>query len=151
VIATTVRTAIIFASVPRGLPATAAALNESSISVGMRMGIVLVTTIVAETALATFSASVVGLPADEAQRAVAAFHDVLVAVGTPSFSQVASAVDAADVRPYVDAYLSGLRTAFGLGGLVAVIGGAVAWLALGRRDPLATVWEHRDDREAVAS
>ena len=34
VIATTVRTAIIFASVPRGLPATAAALNEASISVG---------------------------------------------------------------------------------------------------------------------
>jgi hypothetical protein len=39
VIATTVRTAIIFASVPRGLPATAAALNEASISVGARVGI----------------------------------------------------------------------------------------------------------------
>lgn len=150
VIATTVRTAIIFASVPRGLPATAAALNESSISVGMRVGIVLVTAIVAETALATYSASVAGLPADEAQRAIAAFRDVLIAVGTPSFSQVASAVDAADLRPYVEAYLTGLRAAFGLGGLVAVIGGAVAWLALGRRDPLATVWEHRDEREVVA-
>ena len=34
VIATTVRTAIIFASVPRGLPATAAAMNEASIQVG---------------------------------------------------------------------------------------------------------------------
>ncbi|HEY7828550.1 MAG TPA: MFS transporter, partial [Candidatus Limnocylindrales bacterium] len=33
VVATTVRTAIIFASVPQGLPATAAALNEASISV----------------------------------------------------------------------------------------------------------------------
>ena len=44
VIATTVRTAIIFASVPRGLPATAAALNESSIAVGTRVGIVFVTT-----------------------------------------------------------------------------------------------------------
>ena len=32
----------------------------------------------------------------------------------------------------------------------AVSGGAIAWLALGRRDPLATVWEHRDEREAVA-
>ena len=38
VIATTVRTAIIFASVPRGLPATAAALNEASIAVGNRIG-----------------------------------------------------------------------------------------------------------------
>ena len=34
VIATTVRTAIIFASVPRGLPATAAALNEASVALG---------------------------------------------------------------------------------------------------------------------
>ena len=34
VVATTVRTAIIFASVPDGLPASAAALNESSISLG---------------------------------------------------------------------------------------------------------------------
>ena len=41
------RTAIIFASVPRGLPATAAALNEASLAVGNRIGIVLVTAIVA--------------------------------------------------------------------------------------------------------
>jgi hypothetical protein len=150
VIATTVRTAIIFASVPRGLPATAAALNESSIAVGTRVGIVLVTVIVAETALATYAASVVALPADEAQRAVSSFQDLLIAVGTPAFSQVASAVNEADVRPYLDAYLSGLRAAFAFGGLVAVIGGAIAWLALGRRDPLATVWEHRDERAAVA-
>lgn len=32
----------------------------------------------------------------------------------------------------------------------AVARGVVAWLALGRRDPLATVYEHRDEREAVA-
>jgi hypothetical protein len=136
--------------VPRGLPATAAALNESSIAVGTRVGIVLVTVIVAETALATYAASVVALPADEAQRAVSSFQDLLIAVGTPAFSQVASAVNEADIRPYLDAYLSGLRAAFAFGGLVAVIGGAIAWLALGRRDPLATVWEHRDERAAVA-
>jgi hypothetical protein len=149
VIATTVRTAIIFASVPRGLPATAAALNESSIVVGTRVGIVLVTVIVAETALASYAASVVALPADEAQRAISSFRDVLIAVGTPAFGQVASAVSEADVRPYLDAYLAGVHAAFAFGGLVAVSGGAIAWLALGRRDPLATVWEHRDEREAV--
>ena len=48
VIATTVRTAIIFASVPSGLPATAAALNEASISVGSRIGVVIVTALVAQ-------------------------------------------------------------------------------------------------------
>ena len=47
VVATTVRTAIIFASVPRGLPATAAALNEVSVSMGVRAALVLVTTFVA--------------------------------------------------------------------------------------------------------
>ena len=56
VVGTTVRTAIIFASVPRGLPATAAALNEASIAVGNRIGIVLVTAIVAGVALATYDA-----------------------------------------------------------------------------------------------
>ena len=150
VIATTVRTAIIFASVPRGMPATAAALNEASIAVGARIGIVLVTAIVAQVALATYTASVAGLPEAEAQQAIGAFQNVLTAVGTPSFSQVSSAVDPAELAPYVDAYASGVRAALALGGLVAVIGGLIAWVALGRRDPLATVWELRDERAAVA-
>ena len=52
VIATTVRTAIIFASVPRGLPATAAAMNEASIA-GRHPGCdLLVTAIVARSACA---------------------------------------------------------------------------------------------------
>jgi MFS family permease len=151
VVATTVRTAIIFASVPRGLPATAAALNEASISVGMRIGIVLVTTLVTEVALSTFSASVSGLPADEATRSVAAFRDVLVAIGTPAFAEIATAVGQADVQPYVDAYATGVRAAFLFSGVAAVVGGLVALVALGRRDPLATVWDHGDERAAAAS
>jgi hypothetical protein len=51
VVATTVRTAIIFASVPDGLPATAAALNESSVAVGSRIGTVVFTALVAQVAL----------------------------------------------------------------------------------------------------
>lgn len=150
VIATTVRTAIIFASVPRGLPATAAALNESSLAAGTRVGIVMVTAIVAQVALATFTTSVAGLPADEAQRAIAGFQAVLTAIGTPSFPDVATAISASDVKPYLNAYVEGVRAAFGLGGIVAVVGGAVAWVGLGRQDPLSTVWEHRDEREAAA-
>jgi hypothetical protein len=148
VIATTVRTAIIFASVPRGLPATAAALNEASISVGARIGIVLVTAIVADTALAAYTASVAGLPEAEAASAIATFREVLVAVGTPSFSQVAAAVDAVNAAPYREAYAAGVATALEVTGLAVVIGGALAWLALGRRDPLATIYEHRDERDA---
>ena len=46
VIATTVRTAIIFASVPRRLPSTAAALNQTSLLVGSQLGVVVVTTLI---------------------------------------------------------------------------------------------------------
>ena len=74
VVATTVRTAIIFASVPRGLPATAAALNEASLAVGNRIGIVLVTAIVAGVALSTYDASVTGLAPDARRRGAAAVH-----------------------------------------------------------------------------
>ena len=97
VVATTVRTAIIFASVPRGLPATAAALNEASIEVGTRAGIVVVTGIVAEVAIAVYTASVAGQPQAQVDGLVATFREVLVALGTPSFQSVAQAVQPADL------------------------------------------------------
>ena len=71
VVATTVRTAIIFASVPQGLPATAAALNEASISVGSRIGIVVVSALVAQVATAAYTDSVAALPAADASAAIA--------------------------------------------------------------------------------
>ena len=60
VIATTVRTAIIFASVPRGLPATAAALNEASVALGSRAALVVVTVLVTTLALDSYAASLTG-------------------------------------------------------------------------------------------
>jgi CRISPR-associated Cas5-like protein len=146
VVATTVRTAIIFASVPRGLPATAAALNEASIAVGTRIGVVLVTAVVAQAALAAFSASLGGLSGPEADRSLAAFRDLLTAVGTPSFADLSRGVDPASFGPYAEAYTTGVRVALVCGAVVAIAGGAVAWLFLGRQDPLATVYEHRDER-----
>ena len=148
VVATTVRTAIIFASVPRGLPATAAALNEASIAVGTRIGVVLVTAVVAQVALAAFSASLSGLSGPEADRALAAFRDLLTAVGTPAFADLSRGVDPGSFGPYVEAYTTGVRVALVFGAVVAMSGGAVAWLFLGRQDPLATVYEHRDERGA---
>ena len=148
VIATTVRTAIIFASVPRGLPATAAALNEASISVGMRAGIVLTSAIVATTAMATLDQSLVGVAPDVAAATRATFQDVLAVIGLPSYSSVAHAVKPEDVTLFVDAYLAGIRASLVLGGAAAILAGAAAWLLLGRRDPLVTMWEHRDERGA---
>jgi MFS family permease len=146
VVATTVRTAVIFASVPRGLPATAAALNETSIAVGSRIGIVLVTAVVAQYSLDAYATSVAGLPAQEAERAVAAFREVLVAVNTPAFNQVVAGLSSADVAPYLDAYIVGLHAALWLCGLIAVVGGTVAWALIGRRDALTTVYDLADER-----
>ena len=126
VIATTVRTAIIFASVPRGLPATAAALNEASISVGARAGIVLTTAIVTQTALTAFEPSLAGLApaAAEAQRQT--FQGLLTVVGTPALAGLTASVTPEDLVVYADAYLVGVRWALFLGGMAAVVGGAVA-------------------------
>jgi hypothetical protein len=147
VVATTVRTAIIFASVPRGLPATAAALNEASIEVGTRAGIVVVTGIVAEVAIAVYAASVAGHPQAQVDGLMATFRQVLVALGTPSFN--AHAVQPADVAPYKAAYFAGVQVALLAGGVAGVVGSVVAWLTLGRRDVLQTVYEHRDERGAA--
>ena len=157
VIATTVRTAIIFASVPRGMPATAAALNEASIAVGTRVGIVLATAIVATTATAALDPLLAGQSASAADAARATFHDLLIALGLPSFASIARTVQAADAGIYVEAYITGIRSAMFLGGVAAVVGGVLAWLLLGRGDPLATrgadpmasVYSHRDEREGA--
>jgi hypothetical protein len=150
VIATTVRTAIIFAAVPRGLPATAAALNEASIEVGTRAGIVVVTALLAQVALSSFTSSVVGTPA-EVEAAVAPFRDLLVALGTPSFHQLTGAIPTAELALYRDAYVTGVRVAMLGAGIIALVGAAVAFLALGRRNPLQAVYEHREERAATAA
>ncbi len=157
VLATTVRTAIIFASVPRGLPATAAALNEASIAVGNRMGIVIVSGIVSAVALASFDGSHSGVAPAVAAASRQQFADLLYAVGTPSFASLAGAVHPSDAVGYIADYVTGVRSAMILGGLAAVLGGLVVWISLGRRDPIAArgvdpmaaVYEHRDERVPV--
>ena len=146
VIATTVRTAIIFASVPRGLPATAAALNEASISVGSRVGIVFAAAIVSQTAMAALEPSLVSLTPEAAEASRQTFHGLLTVVGTPALAGLTQAVQPSDLALYADAFVVGVRWALLLGGVAALVGGAVAWLFLGRRDPLGTMWEHQDER-----
>jgi len=148
VIATTVRTAIIFASVPRGLPATAAALNEASLLLGTRTGILLSTAVVGQVAMAVLgndlaAAGVTGAAAADRQ---AQFSGLLAVLGTPAFADLAGAVHPADAAGFGAAYVAGVRTALVLGGVGAVMGGVLAWIVLGRRDPLTTVYELRDER-----
>jgi MFS family permease len=148
VIATTVRTAIIFASVPRGLPATAAAMNEASIQVGARAGILVSTAIIGQVGLSTLDAALAqsGIGADAAAAQHDQFAGLLAVFGTPAFASLVSAVHPDDIAGYADAYVAGVRAALVLGGVAAVLGGALAWAVLGRRDPLTSVYEHRDER-----
>lgn len=150
VIATTVRTAIIFASVPRGMPATAAALNEASIEVGTRAGLVVITALLATSAMGFLSSSLAGRPPSEVEAMTARFAEALTALGTPSFAAIAATVDPAEVAPFMAAWLGGIRVVLVAGGLLALVGAAVTWATLGRRNPLATVYEHRDEREGAA-
>jgi hypothetical protein len=109
-----------------------------------------VSALVALVATTAYADSVAGLPAADAAAAIAAFRDVLIAVGTPSFSQVATTIGTADIRPYLEAYTTGLHAAFLFCGAIGVIGGAIALVAFGRQDPLKTVWDNLDERTAVA-
>ena len=157
VLATTVRTAIIFASVPRGLPATAAALNEASIAVGNRMGIVIVTGIGRPWRCRRSTSSMSGSAPAVAAASRQQFADLLYAAGTPAFASLAERGPSDDAIAYIDHYVTGVRSVMALGGLAAVLGGIVVWFALGRRDPIAargvdpmaTVYAHRDERTAV--
>jgi MFS family permease len=150
VVATTVRTAIIFASVPRGLPATAAALNEASIEVGMRAGIVIITAVLADLTVRIYSSSQTGLPADQLANAVDGLRSLMGVLGLPNFQAAAAAVQPGELQLYGESFVQALRIVLMGGGLLGVVGGLITWFALGRRDPLATVYEFGEERRGEA-
>jgi ABC-type sulfate transport system permease component len=92
----------------------------------------------------------------DAQQLLDEFETVLVAIGTPRFNEVlsqtlAAAGEARAVRAgaFVSTYFDGVTTALVVGGVVGVLGAALAWVLVGRRDPLRTVFDMRDERESV--
>jgi DHA2 family multidrug resistance protein-like MFS transporter len=150
VIATTVRTAVIFASVPRGLPATAASLNEASVGVGGRVGVTVVTLIAISVAANTYQDGLAGVAPDVAARMMANFQDVIALIGMPGFVQTVQGIDSA-IRPdYNEAVVEGLRMSHLIPGLVALVAGVIAYLALGRRDPVRSVFDYADERSRTA-
>ncbi len=88
VIATTVRTAIIFASVPRRLPSTAAALNQTSLLVGSQLGVAVVTTLVALFSTNQMRDQVASAPPAQQADMLAQFTTFLQALGTASFGAI---------------------------------------------------------------
>jgi MFS family permease len=146
VVAATVRTAVIFASVPRRLPAMAAALNEASISLGSRIGIVIATVVITEVTVRSYSAGLTGMTSTEVATAVAPLEQLLSGIGTMSKDVLLSGYDHATLVPYAEAYTDGVRIVHLLIGAATITGGIVAGLLVGRSDPLGSVWEHRDER-----
>lgn len=151
ILSTTVRTAIVFASTPRGLPASAAAINEASVGLGARVGIVAATSAVTITALASLRKLVVERPVSQAETLVAEFEVGLVSLGTPRFEEVLRTVlDGAEPLKrsiYAVAYIDGVVVALLMSGAVGIAGAVVAWLLTGRRDPLETVYDMEDERQ----
>ncbi len=146
VIATTVRTAVIFASVPRDLPATAAALNESSVSVGGRIGITVVTLIASGSAVEAYQQYVASTGAPDPETMVQAFRSLFELIGLPGFVQLVQGVDEA-IRPgYDDAIVQGLRASHLVPGVVALLAGVLAYFAFGRQDPVRSVFDYADER-----
>jgi len=149
VIATTVRTAIIFASVPRGLPATAAALNEASVALGSRAALVVVTVLVTTLALDSYAASLAGQAQGQIDAGVDAFRTLLSAINMPAYGVLVGGVEASDAAAYAAAYTDAVRTVMFSTGVLTFLAAPVAWLVIGRRDPLLTVWQHQDERETA--
>jgi MFS family permease len=153
VLSTTVRTAIVFASTPRGLPGSAAAINEASVSLGSRVGIIVATTSLTVAALGSARGMAEGRP--DADEIVAEFETALVSLGTPRFKEIYQAsleqADAVKGAAYSVAYMDGVVVALIASGAVGLAGAAIAWFLTGRRDPLKTVFDMQDERGSEAS
>jgi MFS family permease len=154
VLSTTVRTAIVFASTPRGLSASAAAINEASVGLGSRIGIVVATTVLATTALGSARQMVVDRPAEQAAALLNEFELALTSLGTPRFKEIfdASIAGAEPIKraAYSVAYIDGVVVALAISGIAGIGGALVAFFLTGRRDPLKTVFDMQDERAALA-
>ncbi len=144
VISTTVRTAIVFAATPRGLPATAAGYNEASVALGARVGIIASTLIVVVVAANSLTRALQGRPDIDAR--LAEFQSLVARLNLPDFRTVVGTTSVSDRPLYAAAYLDGVWAAIVLGGIIAIVGAIVAWFMVGPGDPLRTVFDMQDER-----
>ena len=80
----------------------------------------------------------------------AEFEAALYSLGTPRFEEVyrASLEQAEPIKraAYSVAYMDGVVVALVLSGIVGIIGAGMAWLLMGRRDPINAVFDMQDER-----
>jgi len=145
VVGTSVRTAVIFASTPSRLPATAAALNQASLAVGGQAGVAGVTAIVGAVAVTSFAATQAG--SDPA--AVAQFQNFLLAIGTAQFGEIVGQLDPSATALYGHAFSVGVGYAMSFAGIAAIVGAAIVWFAMPHSQPVDSIWDTRDERRAA--
>jgi hypothetical protein len=131
------------------LPATAAALNQTSITVGTELGLVIVTSVVAQVAIATFSGSIATeAPSDQAAM-MTKFMEVLNAIGTSGFGTLVAGISEEGLTVGGGAYAAGVSASMAIAGAAALIGSVVCWFGIGRRDRLVAVYDLRDERSSA--
>jgi MFS family permease len=148
VVGTSVRTAVIFASVTRRLPATAGALNQSSLVVGAQAGVAAITAFVATASIAAYVAG--QPPGADLNSAAEQMRAFLLAIGTSEFGQVIDQLPAATTVQYGAAFAAGVQQAMALVGATAVITAAFVWFAMPGAAPIESVWELREERSGAA-
>jgi len=150
VIATTVRTAVIFANMPRGMPSIAAGFNEASIGVGSRLGIVVATVVTMQVALAaTPVPRQGGLISAQPGLGESTLRELVLRIGLPGSRDLVAGLDQAAVTRAFDAIVQGMAMTELVLGLVAIATGIIAWLLMGRSDPVGSVWDLADERTAA--
>jgi MFS transporter, DHA2 family, multidrug resistance protein len=127
VVATTVRTAILFASVPRQMSASAVGLNEASVGLGNRVGVVVATGVFTVVAVRAYAGTVAD--AATSQSEVESFRDLLGTIGLTDLQSVTAGLEPATLEAYRHAAVAGFQASLVIAGLVAIAG---ALLALAR-------------------
>jgi len=148
VVGTCVRTAVIFASTPRRLPSTAAALNQTSLVVGGQLGVAGITALVGSAAVTAFAAALPG--GVDPGGAVDGFRSFMLAIGTSEFGEIVSGLSTTDIAQYGGAFAAGVQAALTFVGFGALIAAAICWVAMGGPAPVNSIWELREERQPVA-
>ncbi len=142
------RTAVICASTPRRLPATAAALNQTSLVVGTQVGVAGVTALVGAAAIASYTAS---LPTGtDVASFVEVFHSFLLAIGTSEFGQIVGGLSTSTSAAYGAAFTAGVQSAMTAIGIASIVVAVICWLALAGSSTVNSIWDLRDERQPVA-
>lgn len=148
VIATTVRTAVIFANMPSRMPALAVSFNEASIGLGTRLGVVVATVVTMQVALSALPRPPAGaMIAAQVPATVDTIRDLVLRIGLPSARELTAGLDPAAVRRAFDAVVEGMRMTELVLGVFAVLTGVAVLLLLRHEDPVGSVWELADERD----